>query len=209
MPVNRPNERGANEWADLRERLAAHIARPVDPTDDAAARSRAALADVLVEGRAAAVVERVRRELRHAPTPVLRDHLAVALAARSAEVRAVAPDGALLLTDRAQLDACRALAEEILDLGPDPELAALAHDLLERVRRAQQWRWVAPDSAPAAGVVALAVLVLPFVGGAVGSAAVTAGGVAVGAALVFGSVLAHRRRQWAVDAGRPLRRPGL
>ncbi|QFZ22978.1 hypothetical protein [Saccharothrix syringae] len=200
---------GSDEPTALRARLAAHLARPVDPADDAAMRSRAAVADVLVEGRAAAAVERLRRELRgYHPPPAARDHLAVALAARSAEVRAVDEDGALVVVDRAGLAECRAIAREILDLRPAPDLVDFAHDLLDRLDRAERWRWVAPDSVPGAAVVALAVLVLPFVGGAVGSAAVTAGGVAVGAALVFGATLAHRRRQWAVDAARPLRRPG-
>ncbi|MFT7840165.1 hypothetical protein Q5530_28820 [Saccharothrix sp. BKS2] len=209
MPVNgpierAPGERVPGEHEELRERLAALAARPTDPADDAAARSRAALADAFVPGRAATAVERVRRELRHTgPTPVLRDHLAIALAARSTEVRDVAEDGALVITDRGQLDACRALAREVLDLRPHPDLAAFAADLLDRLEHAERWRWVAPDSVLGAAVVALAVLVLPFVGAAVGDPAVTAGGVGVGAALVFGWVLAHRRRRWAADARRP------
>lgn len=210
MPVNGPIEPQPGEHEALRERLAALAARPTDPADDAAARSRAALADAFVEGRAATAVERVRRELRHAgPSPVLRDHLAIALAARSAELRGVAADGALVVTDRGRLDACRALAHEVLELRPDPELVAFAEDLLDRLDRAERWCWVAPGSAAGAAVVALAALVLPFVGAAVDSAAVTAGGVAAGAALVFGWVLAHRRRRWVADAGGPLRRSGL
>ncbi|GAA1308312.1 hypothetical protein [Saccharothrix xinjiangensis] len=209
MPVNSPAGWAPGEHEELRERLAALAARPTGPDDDAAARSRAALADAFAGGRAATAVERVRRELRHAgPSPVLRDHLAIALAARSAEVRGVAADGALVVTDRGQLDACRALAHEVLELRPHPELAAFASDLLDRLDRAERRRWVAPASPLGAAVVALAVLVLPFVGAAVGSAAVTAGGVAAGAALVFGSVLAHRRPGWVADAGGPLRRPG-
>jgi hypothetical protein len=146
----------------------------------------------------------VRGELERGGAPeaddVLRAHLAIALAARSAEVRTTTPAGALAITDTRQLAECRALADEILALGPHPDLVAFATDLRHRVDRARRWRWLEPDVWTAA-VVGLAVLVLPFVGGAVDNPAVTAAGVLVGAALVFGFVLAHRKRQWAVDAG--------
>ncbi|MEU4441747.1 hypothetical protein AB0K14_29220 [Actinosynnema sp. NPDC050801] len=143
----------------------------------------------------------VRGELAGGGEPraddVLRTHLAIALAARSAEVRRVTAEGALVVTDARQVVECRGLADEILALSPHPELIGFANDLRQRLERAERWRWVEPDVWTAA-VVGLAVLVLPFVGGAIGSFAVTVGGVAVGAALVFGFVMAHRKRQWAL-----------
>ncbi|MEU4762500.1 hypothetical protein AB0H12_04550 [Actinosynnema sp. NPDC023794] len=202
---------GPNEWSGVREWLAARIIR-VDLTDFAdpdrvrLSRALTALTSALGEGHdgeshlAAAVV---RAELGRGGAPraddVLRTHLAIALAARTAEVRGVTPEGALVVTGARQAAECRALAEEILALSPHPELIAFATDLSRRVDEAQRWRWVEPDVWTAA-VVGLAVLVLPFVGGAIGDPAVTAAGVLVGAALVFGFVMAHRKRRWAVDA---------
>lgn len=202
---------GPNEWSELREWLTARITR-VDLTDFddpdrvRLARALTALTTALGEGHddeshvAAAVV---RGELGRGGAPraddVLRTHLAIALAARTAEVRSVTPEGALIVTDARQVAECRALAEEILALSPHPELIAFATDLRRRLDAAQGWRWVEPDVWTAA-VVGLAVLVLPFVGGAIGNAAVTVAGVGVGGALVFGFVMAHRKRQWAVDA---------
>lgn len=215
---------GPNEWSELREWLMARIIW-VDLTDFddpdrvRLARALTALTSALGEGRdgegrdgesqvAAAVV---RGELARGGAPraddVLRTHLAIALAARTAEVRSITPEGALIVTDGRQAAECRALAEEVLALSPHPELIAFATDLRRRLDVAQGWRWVEPDVWTAA-VVGLAVLVLPFVGGAVGSAAVTVAGVVVGGALVFGFVMAHRKRQWVVDADAAFGRGG-
>ncbi|MER5260708.1 hypothetical protein ABTZ99_01330 [Actinosynnema sp. NPDC002837] len=210
---------GPNEWSELREWLAARITR-VDLTEfgdaDRVRLSRAltALTSALGEGHdgeshlAAAVV---RAELARGGAPraddVLRTHLALALAARTAEVRAVTPGGALVVTGARQAAECRALAEEVLALSPHPELIAFATDLCRRLDEARRWRWVEPDVWTAA-VVGLAVLVLPFVGSAIGNPAVTAAGVLVGAALVFGFVVAHRKRKWAVDADAAFGRGG-
>ncbi|WP_447009417.1 hypothetical protein [Saccharothrix hoggarensis] len=138
---------------------------------------------------------------------LLRVHLSLALAARTTHIRDVTPGGALVITGRAQLAECRALADEILTTAPDPELVAFATDLRHRVARGERWRWVAPRSAVGFGVVALAVLVLPFVGGAVDDPLVTAAGVLLGGAFVFASVVAHRKQQWAVDAETASARP--
>ncbi|GAB2983477.1 hypothetical protein [Saccharothrix stipae] len=202
---------GPNEWSELREWLAARIIR-VDLTEFTdrdrvrLARALTALTSALGDGHddeSHLAVAVVRGELARGGEPraddVLRTHLAIALAARSAEVRRVAAEGALVVTGGRQLAECRGLADEILALSPHPELIGFANDLRQRLERAERWRWVEPDVWTAA-VVGLAVLVLPFVGGAVGSVAVTVGGVVVGAALVFGFVMAHRKRQWAVDA---------
>ncbi|MDQ2586053.1 hypothetical protein [Saccharothrix yanglingensis] len=211
MRVKQPLERPPDEWRLLRALVADHVARAPDPVDDRVGRSLTALGTVLQDGNAERVVAHVRRELGSTPDPgtadVLRGHLALALVARSAEVRAVTDDGGLAIRTRRQAAECHALADEVLALRPDPGLVALALDLRGRAEEAERWRWVEPGVGQTA-VVALAVLVLPFVGGAVGSAGVTAAGVAVGAALVFGFVLAHRRRGWALDT-RSVRRPGL
>ncbi|MEU4740147.1 hypothetical protein AB0G02_06720 [Actinosynnema sp. NPDC023658] len=211
MPVNAPNE-----WSELREWLAARITL-VDLTEFShldrvrLSRSSSALAPALDEGRdshlAAAAVRGELERGGGAPRAddILRTYLAIALAARSAEARTRTPGGALALTDPDQLAECRALADEILTLTPHPELIAFATDLRHRVERARRWRWVEPDVWTAA-LVGLAVLVLPFVGGAVDDPAVTAAGVLVGASLVFGFVVAHRKRQWAVDAEAASRR---
>jgi len=198
---------GPNEWDELREWLAARVARPVDPAGFTEhdrvrlARSAAALGTVLDDS--ATAIDAVRAQLGLGGSPraddLLRTHLAIALTARTAEIRDVAPDGGLVVTDARQAAGCRALADEIVALSPHPELIAFATDLRRRVDRARRWRWVEPDVWTAAAV-GLAVLVLPFVGGAIGDPAVTAAGVLVGGALVFGFVLAHRKRQWAVDA---------
>ena len=201
---------GPNEWSELREWLSARVIHAdltdfADPDRVRLSRALTALTSALGEGHdgeshlAAAVV---RAELGRGGAPraddVLRTHLAIALAARTAEVRDVTPEGALVVAGARQLAECRALAEEILALSPHPELIAFATDLLRRLDAARRWRWVEPDVWTAA-VVGLAVLVLPFVGAAIDRPAVTAGGVAVGGALVFGFVSAHRKRQWAVD----------
>lgn len=202
---------GPNEWSELREWLRARITH-VDLADFAdadrgrLARALTALLSALGEGHddeSHLAAEVVREELARGGAAraddVLRTHLAIALAARTAEVRAITPHGALVVTDARQWARCHALADEILALSPHPELIAFATDLRARLERARRWRWVEPDVWTAA-VVGLAVLVLPFVGGAIGDAAVTAAGVLVGGALVFGFVVAHRKRQWSVDA---------
>jgi hypothetical protein len=209
MPVN-----GPNEWNELREWLAGRIARRVDLTAFAEhdrirlTRSLAALTTSLDVGSTAPDVVRDQLDLGGSPraNDVLRTHLALALAARTTEVRAVTPDGGLVVTDRHRLAECRALAADILALSPDPELIAFAADLNRRLDRAGRWCWVEPDMWTAV-VVALAVVVLPFVGSVIDNAVATALGVLVGGALVFGFVLAHRRQQWAVDAEDAFRRP--
>lgn len=198
---------GPNEWSELREWLAGHLARPFDPTGLTEhdrlrlTRSAAALGTALDDSLPA--VEAVRAQLDLGGSPraddLLRTHLAAALAARTAEVRDVAPDGRLVVTGARQEAECRALADEIVALGPNPELTGFATDLRQRSAAARRWRWVEPDVVTAAAV-GLAVLVLPFVGGAIGDRVVTAAGVLVGGALVFGFVLTHRKRQWSVDA---------
>ncbi|MFD0199957.1 MULTISPECIES: hypothetical protein [Saccharothrix] len=208
MAVNKPNE-----WSELREWLAARIVY-ADLTDFAEAdRRRLARALTAVmsalgdgpDGDSGAAAEVVRGELGRGgearADDVLRTHLAIVLAARTADVRGVGPGGELVVANARQWAECRALVEEIIALSPHPELIAFATGLRGRLVEAQRWRWVEPDVGTAA-VVGLAVLVLPFVGAAVGSAAVTVAGVVVGGALVFGFVMAHRRRGWAVDAGR-------
>jgi hypothetical protein len=210
---------GPNEWSELREWLRARIAH-VDLADFADAdrgrlsRALTALLSALGEGHddeSDLAAEVVREELARGGAAwvddVLRTHLAIALAARTAEVRAITSEGALVVTDARQWARCRELADEILALSPHPELIAFATDLRARLDRARRWRWVEPDVWTAA-VVGLAVLVLPFVGGAIGDAAVTAAGVLVGGALVFGFVVAHRKRQWSVDAGAAFGRRG-
>ncbi|XVS63453.1 hypothetical protein ACQPYE_35145 [Actinosynnema sp. CA-299493] len=210
---------GPNEWSELREWLAARVIH-VDLTDFAdpdrvrLSRALTALTSALAEGHddeshlAAAVA---RDELARGGAPraddVLRAHLAIALAARTAEVRGVTPEGALVVADARQAAECRVLADEILAIGPHPELIAFATDLRRRLDEARGWRWVEPDVWTAA-VVGLAVLVLPFVGAAIGDPAVTVAGVLVGAALVFGFVVAHRKRRWAVDADAAFGRGG-
>ncbi|MFE9745387.1 hypothetical protein ACFYOT_10820 [Saccharothrix saharensis] len=202
---------GPNEWSELREWLLARIMHVdltefADPDRVRLARALTAVLSALNAGhddeahRAAAVV---RGELERGGAPraddVLRTHLAIVLAARTAEVRGVTGTGALVVTDARQWAECRALADGIEALSPHPELLGFAADLRRRLDRARRWRWVEPDVGTAA-VVGLAVLVLPFVGGAIGDPAVTAAGVLVGGALVFGFVVAHRKRQWSVDA---------
>jgi hypothetical protein len=209
---------GPNEWREHRAWLAALLARSVDlagfaePDRARLIRARAALAAALAEGHtdeADVAATAVRAELAHGGSPrvddLLRTHLAVALAARTTEVRGITPDGGLVVTTRHQLTECRALATEILALSPDPQVIAFATDLHHRLDRAERWRWVEPDVWTAA-VVGLAALVLPFVGSVVGSAAVTAAGVLVGGTLVFGFVMTHRKPQWSVDADAAFRR---
>ena len=206
MAVNEPNE-----WSELREWLLTRVMHVdltefADPDRVRLSRASAAVLSALGDGHddeshlAAAVV---RGELERGGAPraddVLRTHLAIALAARTAEVRGVTPDGALVVTGARQWAECRALAEEVIALSPDPALTAFATGLLRDLERARRWRWVEPDVWTAA-VVGLAVLVLPFVGGAIGDPVVTVAGVLVGGALVFGFVVAHRKRQWSVDA---------
>ncbi|MCE6997914.1 hypothetical protein LZG04_24390 [Saccharothrix sp. S26] len=206
MAVNKPNE-----WSELREWLLTRI-RHVDLTEFAdhdrvrLARALDAVMSALADGHddegdlaAAAVRGELERGGTARADDVLRTHLAIALAARTARVRGITPDGALVVTGARQWARCRALAEEVVAVSPDPELTAFATELLHRLDRARRWRWVEPDVWTAA-VVGLAVLVLPFVGAAIGDPAVTVGGVLVGGALVFGFVVAHRKRQWSVDA---------
>ncbi|QQQ75428.1 hypothetical protein IOD16_30700 [Saccharothrix sp. 6-C] len=210
---------GPNEWSELREWLSARVIRVdltefADPDRLRLSRALTALTSALGEGHddeshlAAAVV---RGELARGGAPraddVLRTHLAIALAARTAEVRGVTPGGALVVADARQAAECRVLAEEVLALSPHPELIAFATDLLRRLDEARAWRWVEPDVWTAA-VVGLAVLVLPFVGAAIGDPVVTVAGVLVGGALVFGFVVAHRKRRWAVDADAAFGRGG-
>ncbi len=200
---------GLNEWSELREWLSARVVYAdltefPEPDRGRLSRALTAVMSVLGEGGGDGrrAVEVVRGELGRGGSAraddVLRTQLAIALAARTAEVRTAGPGGALVVTSGRQWVECRALAEEVLALSPHPELIAFATDLRRRVDEARGWRWVEPDVWTAA-VVGLAVLVLPFVGGAIGDPAVTVGGVLVGGALVFGFVVAHRKRRWAVD----------
>src|SRR5687767_13881707 len=113
---------GPNEWSELREWLAARIIR-VDLTEFSdrdrvrLARALTALTSALGDGHddeSHLAVAVVRGELAGGGEPraddVLRTHLAVALAARSAEVRRVTAEGALVVTDARQVVECRGLA---------------------------------------------------------------------------------------------------
>ncbi|MFI9010174.1 hypothetical protein ACIGNX_23375 [Actinosynnema sp. NPDC053489] len=217
---------GPNEWSELVEWLRTRVVHAdlADFDDRDRGRLARALTAVLsgLDGDAAAAAsaaEVVRGELEPKGSEgggsegggfegggsaraddVLRAHLAVVLAARSGGVRALRSDGALVVANARQWAECRALADEIAALSPDPAMIAFAGDLRRRADEARRWRWVQPDPWTT-GVVALAVLVLPFVGGVIGSAVVAAGGVVVGAGLVFGFVMAHRKRQWVQEAG--------
>ena len=134
--------------------------------------------------------------------PVIGYYLALALLARTVEVRTETGDGRLLIGDAKQLAQCDDLARRVAVSGTDdPELLAGARSLLAEVQTGQEWIWTAPRNAGVLGGVAGLFGVVPIiVGGLLGSWPLVAAGLLIGAAAVFYAVYQYRRQRWQLRA---------
>jgi len=134
--------------------------------------------------------------------PVIGYYLAVALLARTVEVRTETGDGRLLIGDAKQLAQCEDLARRVAVSGTDdPELLAGARALLEEVRSGQEWIWTAPRNAGFLGGVAALFGIVPIVlGGLLDSVPLVLAGLVIGAAAVFYAVYTYRRQRWQLRA---------
>jgi predicted Zn-dependent protease len=134
--------------------------------------------------------------------PVIGYYLAVALLARTVEVRTETGDGRLLIGDAKQLEQCEQLSRRVAVTGTDDvELLAAARSLLEEVQHGQVWIWTAPQPVAVLGGVAALFGVVPIiVGGLLGSWPLVAAGLVIGAAAVFYAVYQYRRQRWQLQA---------
>jgi hypothetical protein len=208
-------------WANDGRRIDAWLAGRAEAVVVASARTgpdgwceaaRRALRTALTDDAATGVAE-LRRLVGTTDHPLLRHHLALALLARSAEVRGETRTGELVIVTRRQLDACAELAEQVLALGvPDPEVTAVAVRLRDETAAGLRWEWARRGRAAAFAVAALTLGVPPVVaGGLRGEPAWIGLGAASGAVLLFLMVVTAREQRWraASDAVVPLvSRPG-
>lgn len=134
--------------------------------------------------------------------PVIGYYLAVALLARTVEVRTETGDGRLLIGDAKQLEQCEQLCRRVAVSGTDdPELLSAARTLLEEVQAGSEWIWTAPRNAGFLGGVAGLFGVVPIiVGGLLGSWPLVLAGLVIGAAAVFYAVYTYRRQRWQLRA---------
>jgi hypothetical protein len=205
MSVNKPDE-----WNEFRQWFGAGVdeLHRIESHADSLLidRARAQFSGIFESGAAAAAVDHLDRLLAMAWSAegavLLRHYLAYALAVRTVEVRGVTRDGALVIVERSQLEACEHLAHRIqrLETG-DPELEGFAADLLDRLEEGQRWQWTGARAALGFTGLVLLLGVLPVVGGGLLSSAPTVVfGALVGAVLVFVFVVRHRKQRWLVDA---------
>jgi tetratricopeptide (TPR) repeat protein len=134
--------------------------------------------------------------------PVIGYYLAVALLARTVEVRTETGDGRLLIGDADQLAQCDSLARQVALSGTDDaELLAAGRALLEEVQSGQTWIWTAPQPVAFLGLVAALFGVAPIiVGGLLGSWPLVVAGLVIGAVAVFYAVYQYRRQRWQLRA---------
>ncbi|WP_199439274.1 hypothetical protein [Umezawaea beigongshangensis] len=144
----------------------------------------------------------LRRLVAADDRPSLRRHLALALVARSAEVRSETRTGELVIVTPRQLAVCAELADDLLSLGvPDPEITAFAAELRDEAAAGLRWEWTRRGPAAAFGVAATALGALPVVlGGLRGEPGWIALGCAAGTVLLFLMVVAARQQRWRVRA---------
>ncbi|EWM16091.1 M48 family metallopeptidase [Kutzneria sp. 744] len=134
--------------------------------------------------------------------PVIGYYLAVALLARTVEVRTETGDGRLLIGDAKQLEQCEDLAQRVALSGTDdPELLSAARALLDETRSGREWIWTAPRNAGFLGGVAGVFGVAPIItGGLLDSWPLVLAGLLIGAAAVFYAVYQYRRQRWQLRA---------
>ena len=134
--------------------------------------------------------------------PVIGYYLAVALLARTVEVRTETGDGRLLIGDVKQLEQCEDLAQRVALSGvDDAELLSAARALLTEVQSGREWIWTAPRNAGFLGGVAAVFGVVPIVlGGLLDSWPLVVAGLVIGAAAVFYAVYQYRRQRWQLRA---------
>jgi tetratricopeptide (TPR) repeat protein len=134
--------------------------------------------------------------------PVIGYYLAVALLARTVEVRTETGDGRLLIGDERQLEQCEDLARRVALSGTDDaELLAAARSLLAEAQSGREWIWTAPRNAAFLGGVAAVFGVVPIIlGGLLNSWPLVVAGLVVGAAAIFYAVFQYRRQRWQLRA---------
>ncbi|KAA2267055.1 hypothetical protein F0L68_00535 [Solihabitans fulvus] len=187
------------EWAMAAEQFV--IACRLDPTA-LVPRLGLAHANIMLGTAHTSVSDLDAIEVAKPGDPVVRYYLALALWARTVEVRSQTRTGELVLVEPEQLTACEGLTRRLLALGvPDEELTTLAGTLLTAVQRGRRWVWIRDGAAALHAVVAVLVGGVGLaLAGLAGSLLLVVLAAVVGAILVFTFVLRFRRLAWQVHA---------
>jgi hypothetical protein len=156
---------------------------------------------LILQGLAEEAVRRLR--LLHVDDPVVRHHLAAALLATADQVRSVTRDDELVITSRKQIDTCAGIADEVARIAVDETHLAAAHRLQSELAAGQRWEWTSETA-----VIGLSLLVVVIgaaivtIGGVTGQVVLVVAGAVLGAAALYGIVIAHRRRAWQLQAAK-------
>ncbi|MET0136057.1 MAG: hypothetical protein ABW215_20945 [Kibdelosporangium sp.] len=137
------------------------------------------------------------------PDPVVRHHLAGALLEVADQVRSVTRDEQLVITSRRQFDTCAHVARRVAEVAVDDVHLAAGQQLRTVTEEGQGWVWSQESAALGYSLfAALAGLAVVVVGGTTDSVLLVVLGALVGAAAIYGVVLAYRRQVWQVRAAR-------
>ncbi|GAA0599589.1 hypothetical protein GCM10010174_13990 [Kutzneria viridogrisea] len=135
--------------------------------------------------------------------PVVGYYLALALIARTVEVRTEGRGGQLVISTQYQLDTCDWLAGRVLASGTeDAQLIAAAKALQAEVRQGRELVW--SEQRPTlvlAGLVLLLGVVPVLLGGLLASVPLLVAGLVLGTGLVFWLFYRYRQPAWQVALG--------
>jgi tetratricopeptide (TPR) repeat protein len=162
---------------------------------------------LILQGDAGRAAERLKPLLaQHPDDPVVRHHLSAAMLSTADQARSVTRDEQFVITSQAQIDICLAVASQVTGIAASEQHIAAAGQLRTEVQNGQRWVWSSEGAALGLSLlVALVGIALVAFGGGNGNVALVIVAAVVGAAAIYGIVLAYRRQAWQVHAAKVAR----